>query len=313
MSSSRAFTVTRALVMMAWAGFLVFVGVAAQSLSADPSVATVVRRMAEYVEAYGARASVIVASESYTQLPRVGTTSQRTRTLVSEFAIVKVADQVGWTGFRDVVEVDGKPVVDRRDRLVTLLTGPADGIAELRRLANESARYNIGLVTRNLNVPTAALFFFHPEHVGRFSFRRTSTKVIDGVTTWALEFTETQRPTMVMTRDGTDLPAEGTVWVAPGEGTVVRTKLRIRGFDGISLVTPENAAPLQGPQSLADIDVTYRLDTTSGVWFPSTMDDVYKMPVRAFRGSVNYVHTVGRATYSNLRRFETTTRIVVPK
>ena len=64
---------------------------------------------------------------------------------------------------------------------------------------------------------------------------------------------------------------------------------------------------------LPRVDVTYRLDAKSGVWFPSTMDDVYKMPVRAFRGSVNDVHTVGRASYSNLRRFETTTRIVVPQ
>ena len=81
---------------------------------------------------------------------------------MSEFAIVKAAGRVGWSGFRDVVEVDGKPVSDRRDRLLSLLTGPAGGEAELRRIADESARYNVGPVIRNFNVPTTALFFFHP-------------------------------------------------------------------------------------------------------------------------------------------------------
>ena len=34
---------------------------------------------------------------------------------------------------------------------------------EARRLSDESARFNIGPIVRNFNVPTAALFFFRPE------------------------------------------------------------------------------------------------------------------------------------------------------
>jgi len=174
----------------------------------------------------------------------------RPRTLVSEFAIVKAAGRVGWSGFRDVVEVDGKPVADRRDRLMSLLTGPAGGESELRRIADESARYNVGPVIRNFNVPTTALFFFHPDLVGRFTFRRTGTKKIDGVNTWELAFKETRRPTLVMKSDGTDVPCEGTVWVNPADGTIVRTKLRLRNFANLSYMSGGN------PARAADAPVT---------------------------------------------------------
>lgn len=84
--------------------------------------------MSEYVAAYGARASIIVAVEHYTQ--QVTTEEGRVlrpRMLVGDFAIVKAAGRIGWAGFRDVVEVNGEPVADRRDRLLGLLTGPAGG------------------------------------------------------------------------------------------------------------------------------------------------------------------------------------------
>jgi hypothetical protein len=48
----------------------------------------------------------------------------RPKELKAEFAIVRVAGG-GWTGFRDVIEFEGKPVQDRKDRLVSLLTNTA--------------------------------------------------------------------------------------------------------------------------------------------------------------------------------------------
>ena len=35
--------------------------------------------------------------------------------LLAEFALFKTNDATGWVGFRDVIEVDGKPIPDRRD------------------------------------------------------------------------------------------------------------------------------------------------------------------------------------------------------
>jgi hypothetical protein len=133
----------------------------------DPAVDRVVREMADYVAGYGPLASVIVGVEKYSQQLWVEGRYARPRSLVAEFAIVKANDRVGWAGFRDVVEVDGKDVADRRDRLLGLLTGPPGGESELRRLSDESARYNVGPVIRNFNVPTTALFFFHPDLVDR--------------------------------------------------------------------------------------------------------------------------------------------------
>jgi hypothetical protein len=145
---------------------------------------------------------------------------------------------------------------------LSLLTGPAGGEAELRRIADESARYNVGPVIRNFNVPTTALFFFHPQLVDRFTFRRAGTKTIDGVSTWALDFKETRRPTLVMRSDGSDVPCEGTVWVVPADGTIVRTRLRLRNFANMTFMTgadrwaPSGAAvaefvPPQGTQAPA--------------------------------------------------------------
>lgn len=209
----------------------------------DPAVDRVVRQMADYVAGYGPQASAIVGVEDYTQQVWVEGRYARPRNLVAEFAIVKAGDGVGWAGFRDVVEVDGKDVADRRDRLLELLTGPAGGESELRRLSDESARYNVGPVIRNFNVPTTALFFFHPDLVDRFSFQRKGTKTIAGVLTWELDFQETQRPTLVMTRDGRDVPCEGTVWVEPENGTVVRTKLKLRNFADQAFMSGTDQGP----------------------------------------------------------------------
>ena len=54
----------------------------------------------------------------------------------------------------------GSRSLDRENRLVRALLGDPGRFVEARRLSDESARYNIGTIERNFNVPTAALFFF---------------------------------------------------------------------------------------------------------------------------------------------------------
>jgi hypothetical protein len=176
--------------------------------------------------------------------------------LLAEFAIVKAAGSVGWIGFRDVVEVDGESLTDRRDRLLTLLSDTNGDATEAKRISNESARFNIGPISRNFNVPTTTLFFFHPANLGRFTFKAKGTKKIDNVDTWVLEFKETRRPSMVMTREGKDVPCEGTVWVSPADGAIVRTLVSFRGFaDDRALhdvreksATPAPVTPHAAPQ-----------------------------------------------------------------
>lgn len=103
-----------------------------------------------------------MATETYTQKINGQHSSGMPgrRTTVAEFAIVRTSGPERWIGFRDIVEVDGRSITDHRGRLLALLTSPSGAIDEARRLSDESARFNIGPVKRNLNLPVTALFFF---------------------------------------------------------------------------------------------------------------------------------------------------------
>ena len=198
----------------------------------DPALRDVLGRMAAYVSHYGEAASFYVASEAYHQrFENQAGRLLRPRSLTAEFALVRADDRVGWVGYRDVIAVDGKQIADRKDRLEALLTRSPDAAAsEVARIVDESARFNIGPVSRNFNTPTTALLFFHPSRIGRFSFKSRGVKTLDGLRVLMLDFVETARPTLMGKRDGTDVPSSGSVWVIPEDGTVVRTRIRLRNF-----------------------------------------------------------------------------------
>lgn len=263
--------------------------------SADdtPSLKTVMRRAAAYVDAYGQRASIVVATERYTQrltTDRSDTTTERS--LVSEFAIVRVEANRAWIGFRDVIEVDGRRLGDRQDRLIEVLTTSSGGLDEARQISDESSRFNIGSIERNFNVPTASLFFFTPDRLERFKFALKDRR--PGA--WQVGFRETGKPTLIRTLDGMSVASEGSLWVDPVEGTIVRTKLHVREFGD------KHSEPQHGS---ADIEVSYRLVRELGMWLPATMSEAYEAVERS--GAWNRI--TGRAEYSNYRRFETSARI----
>jgi hypothetical protein len=300
--------------------------------TSEPTLDDVLARVGGYVASYGEKAAVVVATEKYTQSVTISgsTAFPRPRDLEAEFAIVRAGS--GWTGFRDVVRVDGKPVHDRRDRLVSLLTDSSANVSEVIRIANESARFNVGPISRNFNVPTTALFFFKADAHHRFLFERKGTRKIDEVTAWEIAFKETRRPTLIMTRAGLDVPIEGALWVNPQDGTVLRTRMRLRNFADDNAVAPDLSAPVQVPpenpnvprgarpapppstisisriESSADIDVTYRRPADLALWLPSTMVELYEGPIRVTARSFT-----GRATtqakYSNFRQFTTSIKI----
>lgn len=262
--------------------------------SGQSPVDEAVRAMSAYAAAYGEHASVIVASEHYTQTAESNSSNaalgsmrgrRGSRTLVSDFAIVKTS--IGWVGFRDVLSVDGKDVRDRDDRLVRLLIAGADGIQNARRVSDESARYNIGFAARNLNVPTMALFLFAAEGASRFQF--AAAKPATGET--HLAFREKDSAGLVHRTDGETVPLSGEVWALP-DGTVIRTLLRM------SNITATVRA------SRAEIDVTYRLVPQVQMWLPETMTELYEG-----RDGPAFQRATGRAEYTNYRRFQTSVRI----
>ena len=293
----------------------------------DASVADIMKKVGDYVAAYGDKTSAIVGIEKYSQLVTMdGAEPLPPKRLVAEFAIVRAG--TGWTGFRDVIEFDGRKVPDRKDRLERLLTEMTGSEADLLRIANENARYNIGPITRNLNVPTAALFFFQPANLPRFTFTKRGSKKIDGIDTVEIEFKETQRPTLVMRRSGADVPMEGVLWVAPADGTVVRTRLRLKNFAD-ALAMPGQQAPTQRApvnpnvptggratqsdlnqldsrelETNADIEVTYKKDAAMGLWLPSEMTEQYQGPIYGLKAPADG-RTTTRAKYSDFKRFGT--------
>ncbi len=274
---------------------------------------TVLARVGAYVEQYQEAFSLLVAEERYVQrvarrtgatrrttVPERGDQPRRpaevieTRELRSEFALVRVAgspapvDQAEaprWLAFRDTVEVDGRPVPDRGDRLLRLFReAPADALARARAIASESARYNIGDVVRTVNVPTLALEWFEPRRRSRMRYWRTGEAMRGGAPLWVVAFEERGRPTLIRAPDGRDVVARGEAWIDPESGRIVRTELAPEGPPGLT----------------TRITVVYAPDEHVGLWVPVEMRELYA------RGDERIT---GEAVYANYRRFQVEVRV----
>ncbi len=262
-------------------------GAATSVLSLDE----VMRRVAAYVDGYGQKASIIVCTERYTQEARGAAKQPREqREIVSDIAIVKVAAERIWQGFRDVIEVDGVRVADRDNRLATVLMASEGQYDEARRLSDESARFNIGSIRRNFNVPTATLFFFNSVDRRRFKF---SARTVEPDGTWQIGFRETERPTFIRTPEGRSIFSEGAIWVSPEHGIVTRTTLKVE-------------IPTRGgqPGGAGAVDVTFHHVDAIDMWLPAAMTETFEA-----RSKSDWQRVEGHATYDNYRRFETTARI----
>ena len=158
---------------------------------------TLVTRTAAYLADYEIKLSSVVAEERYDQVVQYYSTTsggarvsmgsgqwQRRRKLVSDYLLVKVPGLNGWQPFRDVMEVDGEPVRDRQNRLLDLFVNAASlALDQAARVAEESSRYNIGSVSRTINVPTLAIAFLGQANRYRFDLSMESGRKIEWVET----------------------------------------------------------------------------------------------------------------------------------
>jgi hypothetical protein len=252
------------------------------------SLKDVLQRVEDYVESYGARASIVVCSERYTQEARASAAAGNTRQLVSDFAIVRADAIHGWLGFRDVLEVDGRVVADREDRLARVLMASEGRYDEAKQISDESARYNIGSIQRNFNVPTTTLFFFGADNRARFKFS-ARTVAADG--TWEIAFSERDKPSLIRTPEGRSILSSGTIYVQPQDGTVVRTTLRIDSREA--------------PRGKGSVDVRYARVEALNMWLPVSMDETFEGSPR----NGGWTRVTGHAEYSNYRTFTTSGRI----
>jgi hypothetical protein len=250
----------------------------------DTDLRPVIARVGRYVDTYLSELGSVVCEESYLQILRRGTAVVDSRRTRSDLLLLRGRDE--WIAFRDVFEVNGRPVRDREERLKKLfLENPGEALSEGRRISEESARYNLGAVFRTINTPVLALSFFQSAFLPTFRFERHGTDTIDGVVLWRIDYQEVGSPTQVAQAvTGEDRPSSGSIWVEPASGRIVRTVLK-NGDAGM----------------LVEVSVRYRPDDAVGLWMPAQMEERYYAPAMR-RESI-----ATEASYSAFRRFQVDT------
>lgn len=251
-----------------------------------PSADTIVAKASAYVAQYEAALGGLVAEEDYTQQRSSRTMSaspRQTRRLKSDFMLVKFTQDEPWIPFRDVISVDGNPVGDREARLEQLFLKPgAESRANASRVTNEGARYNLGSMYRNINVPVLGLEYLREANAARCRFTSPHRETVDDQAAWKIDYRELDGPTVIHDgRNGGNVPARGTVWIRESDGAVMRTILRTA--NRISDV---------------EIDVKYCQAPSIAVLVPCRMSEHY---------NVRSEQVTGTATYTNIRQFRVTT------
>ena len=262
----------------------------------------VLARAGGYTVEYGESLASVLAEETYVQrlVWRRDQSVKQERKLRSEIAFVRLVGSTEWLTFRNVLAVDDEAIPDASGRLERLLRGSAASLlVQARLIAGESARFNIGPITRDINVPTTALHFLHPKHRPNCRFNKEREEVLDGERVWVIRFRERERGSLIRGTDGLNLPALGRLWIVPADGRVVRSELVIEDF-------------VRGRgDSKAEIGVTWRRDGSLDLWVPAEMRERYEGPwyePRDSRPRERY-DIDGVATYSNYRRFTVDVRI----
>jgi hypothetical protein len=194
-----------------------------------PPLQGLLERAAAYVDQYERHFAAVMSEESYRQQVTASGGAQLVRSRVTTAQVLVVhTGQNTWLWFRDVLEVNGSPLPDHVARLKKLFEQPAsasaDALAEANRIADASARYNLGPVRRTVNFPTMALTYLQGADQARSSFRADHAERVDGVPVEVVAFVETARPTVVRGLRNANVAARGKFWIE-ATGRVDRTEL----------------------------------------------------------------------------------------
>jgi hypothetical protein len=206
----------------------------------------------------------------------------------SDLLMVKPIGSRRYLAFRDVFEVDKREIRDREDRLMKLFVEPSASTAsQVQAIMNESARFNIGRVYRNINLPPFALLFLDPDTQRGFKFTTTNSRRVElsmsspaPAAAMVVAYEETAHPTIIQNRERGDMFSHGRLWIEPASGRVLMTELLADDSD-VS----------------ACIEVLYRDEPGIGPPVPVEMRERY---IRRRDGS----RTEGVATYSRFRQFQ---------
>jgi len=250
-----------------------------------PTLALLLERAGAHVLQLERDLPGVVAEEEYRQESSErqfsGAFIRKHRDLRSDVLLVLPEAADRFVLFRDVFQVDGKPVRDRDDRLARLFLNPAlSRSGQLQKIREESARYNLGDISRDFNVPVLALTFLHPEHQPRFTFTVSQTGAAGQP--WEIEYREARSQTFIRTEGGSDLPVRGRFRIEPASGRVWMSEL----------VTEDNILR-------ANVTVTYQMDRVLGFLVPIEMRE-------SIGTQSGRLEITGKATYSRFRKFRVT-------
>ena len=275
----------------------------------EPALEAVLERTAAYVTRYMEVMSSLTAEERYVQdivgistvpsgvqiQPPITTRPPEApkpsapeligaerRVLRSDVVLVNVGAPLVWRMYRDVFEVDGRPVRDRAERLAALFLEPATNArAQAERIAETSARFNISNLGRVLNEPGLPLAFVQTALQPRFRFtldRRDRGNV------WTLRFAEQVHPTLFWHNRTIENPSSGRYWIDVTTGEVARTEHTVSEGMSATFVTQ------------------FHHDDRFGVALPSEMREQLAAGPQA-----NSRRVSGVATYSKYRKFSVST------
>jgi hypothetical protein len=256
--------------------------------NAQHDLETVLQRATKYVTKYEEDLGNLIGSEDYVQNAawkgiggRGMIVRKMQRRMSSDFLILQVGPE--WSGLRKVNRVDGTKVKDELPPLSDAFDGtPQSNYKQLRRMIEESTQYNIGDVIREINLPTFALAVMRKAEVQRFKFEKTGVDKILGVQTWEVRFQEVGTPTLVHGEKLEPLYSNGTLWIEPDSGRILKTELVVENR--------LNKSPIK-----ARVIVTYEPGKRVPMLVPSLMLEHYET-------EANTIDC--RADYSNFRAFE---------
>lgn len=245
-------------------------------LEAQSKLPDIVRRASEYVDNFVQQFTNVVAEERTVQEMR---SPHRRRELRSDFLLVRPAGAPGWYQFRDVIEVDGKAIGGREDRLTKLFLNPsANQLDQAREISAEGDKYDLtggGAMYQ----PLLVIGFLQSRYAGRFRYTVGRVDKDSGPSVRIVLFEEWSRPTILTTgRANQDSPSHGRFLIDEPTGRVVSTEFDL------------GRGPL--PRQVV---TSFRFDDTLKMIVPSEMRE-------RIGGDSPVV-----ATYSRFRRFTVNT------
>jgi len=246
----------------------------AQNAKTDELLARATAYVLQFVDQF----SNVVAEETLVQQTTV---PRRKRTIRSDFLLVRFPGDTEWQSFRDVGEVDGKPVRDQQERLTKLFLEPSrDALRRASDIQQAGARYNL-LDIGTLNNPLLAIALLQDTYRSRFRFTLAGLEKDLGPRVRTVQFQEWKIPSILRGNGNSDILSRGLAWIEEDTGRVVKTELRLGN----------RSAPIS-------IITLYKFDEELGINVPVEMRDWYPDGSGEIRGV---------ATYGRFRRFQVKT------